>query len=286
MLTYQQNIESIKESLWYKKVAMSTSQNRPETSMGNTYLAEVYKDTRKFFETHAERFITLPSVMHRIGNKSDNASPLKEIFNCNIEVAAEDTFVMAERYARDGYKPLVLNFCSSINPGGGVVKGSRAQEEDLFRRSNYFQTLNRGNIRYPLLECAVYSPKVYIAKDTNYKWLKQGICVSCIAAAAPRRPETHTDAEGKRRFSCIEDKNLMLESIYTIFNIGILYGHDSLILGAWGCGAYYGPRDDIVDLFNEVLVARKNYFKKIGFGVLINNSNDQDNYEVFKSLEH
>lgn len=37
--------------------------------------------------------------------------------------------------------PLVLNMASPKRPGGGFRNGSAAQEENIFRRSNYFQVL-------------------------------------------------------------------------------------------------------------------------------------------------
>ena len=39
----------------------------------------------------------------------------------------------------------------------------------------------------------------------------------------------------------------------TIFRIGLLHHHDSLVLGAFGCGAFRNPPAHIARLFHEVM---------------------------------
>ena len=45
------------------------------------------------------------------------------------------------RLTHEGYNPAVLNMASRRIPGGGVMTGSGAQEENLFRRTNLFRSL-------------------------------------------------------------------------------------------------------------------------------------------------
>ena len=58
--------------------------------------------------------------------------------------------------------------------------------------------------------------------------------------------------------------------IRTIFRIGLRKCHDSLVLGAWGCGAFRNPPVHIARLFHEVLeeVEFKNKYRKIVFAIL------------------
>jgi len=42
-----------------------------------------------------------------------------------------------------GLNPGVLNLASRQNPGGGVLNGAGAQEENIFRRTNLFMSLYR-----------------------------------------------------------------------------------------------------------------------------------------------
>lgn len=71
--------------------------------------------------------------------------------------------------------------------------------------------------------------------------------------------------------------------MFGYFNLFII-GYNSLVLGAWGCGSFSGPRDDIIDIFKEVILTQGNNFTKIEFGVLVRNSNDFNNFTIFETL--
>ena len=252
--------------------------------MKPTSLRSVYKDTVSYFDSHMEEFISTPPTVFSL--KTYISVPVRATSTTAvIDVTKEDSFVMAERYIIEGLNPIVLNFASDLYPGGGVKKGARAQEEDLFRRSNYYLSLNKNNVEYPLSGKIVYSPGVLICKKSNeYKWMKKFVKVSCIASAAVRNPKITMDLDKKERFMDKADREFMKNSIFSIFDIASSLKYDSLVLGAWGCGAFAGPRDDIVDLFQEAILTRGNNFTKIGFGVLVRNSKDFHNYTVFERL--
>ncbi|MBC6456157.1 MAG: TIGR02452 family protein [Hormoscilla sp. SP5CHS1] len=63
--------------------------------------------------------------------------------NTEFEVRNETTLMGAERLARspDLQKIGVLNFASAKNPGGGFLKGAKAQEESLARSSALYKSL-------------------------------------------------------------------------------------------------------------------------------------------------
>lgn len=59
-----------------------------------------------------------------------------------VRVVASDCLEAARRLVEAGVgRVAVLNMASSRNPGGGVSNGSGAQEEYLFRCSDYFRSL-------------------------------------------------------------------------------------------------------------------------------------------------
>ena len=106
------------------------------------------------------------------------------------EIEDIDTLLMARKYVEDGYNPLVLNMASGFQPGGGVAKGSTAQEEELFRRTT--ACLSHPKIHYPLREQeCIYSPEVWILKDENKEHLPnhERTKFSMIAIPAIKNPK-------------------------------------------------------------------------------------------------
>lgn len=202
--------------------------------------------------------------------------PQYQINNPIIEVVNEDTFSSAQRLKESGYSPLVLNMANHLCPGGGVRKGAHAQEENLFRRSNYHKFL--PHVLYPIQDDEViYSPNVLVIKDKNYDLLSKPFEVACIACAGIHNPKIDWFGSYKM-FSNNEDYLLTREKIYAIFKTACLYGHDSLVLGALGCGAFHNPPEVIAQIFNDALRDYKHCFKYICFAVY---SINDPNYDIF-----
>lgn len=199
-----------------------------------------------------------------------------------IDVVNEDCLVAAKDLQDKGYNVAVLNMASRRNPGGGVYGGAGAQEENLFRRSNLFVSmyqfapyaedygLKKSEHQYPLDRNwgGVYTPKAIVFRGTEaegYPLLAEPYIMSFIAVPAMNRPEL--DADGMIIRPLIEPfKNKMR----TLFRIGLQHGHDALVLGAWGCGAFRCPPKHVARLFHEVLDEKefKNKYRQITFAII------------------
>lgn len=101
-----------------------------------------------------------------------------------VIVSPKRTLEAAASYAYAGKKVCVLNFASATNPGGGVIKGSSAQEEAICRCSTLYPNLKEQRMwnqfysphrraRDPLHnDDCIYTPSVMVFKsDTDYPQL-------------------------------------------------------------------------------------------------------------------
>jgi len=168
---------------------------------------------------------------------------------------------------------------SEITPGGGVTKGSMAQEEELFRRSDLHRHLPRR--LYPLSdEQVIFSKGVWVFKDTDYALLQSPFYVHTITCAGIRRPSivNHNKLEHRDDIETYRCKMYaILESASECHTV---------ILGAFGCGAFRGPPDHISRLFKSTIRLffqhnQTTSIKKIKFAVLCRD--DTKNFDTFAS---
>ena len=199
-----------------------------------------------------------------------------------VDVENIDTIYAGAMLKEMGHNPALLNMASRRNPGGGVATGAGAQEETLFRRTNLFRSLFRYTPdawRYGL-ECSdkqypldrnyggIYTPDAICFRETErkgYALLESPVSLSFISVAGMNCPDlTDNGMIAPHHVEPIKNK------IRTIFRIGLLHGHDSLVLGALGCGAFRNPPAHIARLFHEVMKEKefKNRYKIIIFAIL------------------
>jgi len=214
----------------------------------------------------------------------ENILSQAELFNEPAMILVEniDSFDMARNLDKvsNTKRVMVLNLASDIRSGGGVKTGAKAQEEDLYRKSNYFEA-NSPNF-YPLkYNEVIYSPSVHIIKDSSYKLLSNTCEVSCLAVAAIRNPSTH-EVNNKKTYANAIDIKITQDKIDMIFKVAIKHEHTELVLGAIGCGAFHNPTEEIALMFKNSLAKYSKYFKKIGFAILSPMGND--NFDIFHKI--
>lgn len=219
-----------------------------------------------------------------------------------IEVVNADCIKEGIRLLDMGYNPAILNMANRQNPGGGVISGAGAQEEGIFRRTNIFRSLyqftsyakeynvKKSKFQYPLDKNfgGVYSPCVSVFRESEkagYKLMSKTREIAFITVAALNRPSLNEN--GMIVDDLVEPTK---NKIRTILRIGLKHGHDSLILGALGCGAFHNPPKHIARLFHEVLEEEEflNKYKHIVFAILedhnsYRNHNSKGNYLPFKN---
>ena len=144
-----------------------------------------------------------------------------------IEILNKDSIDCAFDLWKYGLNPVVLNLADNCFPGGHVQMGSGAQEESLFRRSNYFQTLNLETGFYPLKGSElVYSPEVAILKNNQGNYLERFYNLSFIVCLNKKTKINNGNFTE-------EDRKLFKNKIRNIECA--FYKHETVVLGALGC---------------------------------------------------
>ena len=174
--------------------------------MGRQDNVEIFEDTQRLY-TSNERLIS--AIKHSIagqhcfeGRARSWYGPGYRIYQkpAKVVVSPKRTLEAAAPYAYAGKKVCVLNFASATNPGGGVIKGSSAQEEAICRCSTLYPNLKEQRMwnqfyaphrraHNPLHnDDCIYTPDVVVFKsDTDYpqllpkdKWYSVNVLRACF----------------------------------------------------------------------------------------------------------
>ena len=207
-------------------------------------------------------------------------------------VVNDDCLRVARRMQQGGrLNPAVLNLADADRACGFYFEGYPTQEESLCRSS----TLSRSLYQYyspdmaaeagvPFVRAAypmdlrfggIYSPDVTVFRDNadGYALLEEPFQVSIISVAALNfleyggRDLAYRAEDGG---FTPEGESIMKDKIRTIFRIALLGGHNSLVLGAFGCGAFRLRSDLVAALFREILLEEEFYgrFLEVRFALL------------------
>jgi uncharacterized protein (TIGR02452 family) len=202
-----------------------------------------------------------------------------------FSVIGADCLEVAETLKKSGLNPCVLNLSNRQNPGGGVLHGAGAQEENLFRRSNLFLSLYpfasyaaqyglaKHEKSYPLDRNTggIYSGSVTVfrgSEQNGYRLLRHPFQVAFVSVAAMNRPELVAEADEWRVVETLIEP--IRRKIRTILRLAGKYQHNALVLSAFGCGAFRNPPRHIAELFREVFAEPEfqNYFELVVFAIL------------------
>jgi len=162
--------------------------------------------------------------------------------------------VASQQYQRIG----VLNFASARKPGGGFLRGARAQEESLARSSGLYYSLRQCPQFYDFHRAQdtalysdrmIYSPACPVLRDDEGNWLAQPYTVDFITSPAPNAGAV-TRNEPANRGRIVPT---LTERAGKVLALAAHYRCEALVLGAWGCGVFQNDPATVARIFASYL---------------------------------
>lgn len=258
-----------------KETCEMVSEWQDEFYAKRAFLADVFQDTTKQLKTTygyanpgEKKFI---EEMQNVPVIYDSEETTIKVIDGDCVTIAREFLINTEK------KTCILNMASAKKPGGGVIGGARAQEEELCRRSNLFFTLN--GIKYPLLyDEYVYSENVSFFKDEFYGKIDRFKCDVITIAAVNRNSKYWAD-------DVTDDyEKIMRAKIRAILFEPNQHGCKILILSAFGCGVFKNDPAVIATMFKEELERFKHAYDNVIFAIYNDHNSDADNFKIFKDI--
>lgn len=266
-------------------------------------LTQVFQDTQAFCrENEALARAVEAARRDSVLYGPEDRPPLPEegqqtIKEGRVEVSRRRSFEAAIEIRKHHPKARigVLNFASATNPGGGVKRGSSAQEECLCRCSTLypaldqkrmweeFYTPNRAASDPQHTDACIYTPGVVICKtDEDFPRRldpEDFVTVDVITCAAP---DLRPSMEGVPiRVSQDELFLLLLRRAQHILHIAAANGVDALVLGAFGCGVFRNDPEMVAIAFLWELEKLRRRFDLVEFAVYCRDD-DTENFRAFQ----
>lgn len=149
---------------------------------------------------------------------------------CRVRLLQCDALEAAEALSLEHEsQPLVLDFASGSNPGGGAKSNQQGtQEEDMCRRSSLLATLEQQE--YPLPTGGLYAPDVCVFRGpgvSGYPLIAKPFWVSVLACEMPNCGDMGP-----------KERAFVAQKIRQVLHVALQQGHSAVVLGAWGCGAF------------------------------------------------
>ncbi len=221
---------------------------------------------------------------------------------CNIIVSKQKTVEAARKYAKEEKRVCILNFASSVSPGGGVVNGSQAQEESICRVSTlyfalsdkdtagefydrHWKMIRDGKMNRRNTDDIIYTPGVTVIRDDSQdetelsenEWYQ----VDVITCAAPDIRNIGDETEYSPDIN--ELYREFVKRWRCILRAAAKHKTDVLILGAFGCGVFANPPKLVAEAFCKSVEGFKDFFETIEFAIYSPGENNV-NYQAFKEV--
>lgn len=182
-------------------------------------------------------------------------------YSHNCEIRIKDTVSCAIECCKAGDfygKVAILNFANSEMPGLEVE--TNTQEEDILKRTNLSYSLCDSSARagrnvankqlYPIIGSdVIYTSNVIPMEDPS-------VVFDVITSAAVEYPYN-------TEHMVAPYYDIMKEKIHTIFMAAQKNNVNTLILGAYGCGAFACPPKSVAKLFRETIPFYPTIFRNV-----------------------
>jgi uncharacterized protein (TIGR02452 family) len=209
----------------------------------------------------------------------------------SIEIRDATTQQAAEALASQG-DVVALNFASARNPGGGFLGGAKAQEEELCRCSGLYRTLltqrqyyehNRRQETLLYSDFSIYSPRVpFFRLAANEPLLERPLLVSVITAPAPNAGALARNEPG----AASQLRTTFEQRWANVLAIAEHNGHRTLVLGAWGCGAFRNEPVMVAETALSTLRSARfdGVFERVVFAIPGAGRQSRENLEAFRRV--
>lgn len=272
-------------------------------------LIQVFEDTRQFIREN-------PALAQKAeeARQATEFYPVEEYPQISaqpgrtgtIRVTKHKTFEAATaiHQSHPEWRIAVLNFASATTPGGGVTKGSSAQEESLCRCSTLYPALTSNALwdayysvnraaRNPLYtDALIYTPNVTICKTDDQfperleqsDWTEVDV-ITCAAPNLRQRPGNMYNLDQSAPVVVSPEELLALHKSRArhILTVAASKGVDAIVLGAFGCGAFQNDPTVVAEAYKDVLEEMKGYFSLIEFAIYCR-PRETANYDAFSRI--
>lgn len=276
--------------------------------MGRDENVTVFKDTERLCKINPKLSESVKKVTasQKLILEGDTlADQKKDIYEdpAKVVVSKKRTYEAAAGYK--GQHVAVHNFASASNPGGGVVNGASAQEECLCRCSGLYFNLNtramwdgfyqpHRDAHDPIHnDDIIYTPGVTVFKtDTampelmpESDWYDVDV-ITCAAPNLRNQPSNKYNTGDGNKQTVMKDKDLLAlheKRLRRILEVALSEGCDTIILGAFGCGAFQNNPEVVAQANRNVIKDYLHAFKNIEFAVYCSPRDDR-NFKIFERV--
>ena len=269
---------------------------------------QVFQDTMDWIKEDPDLAVSIRAAKKNTEVFYENDYPAfnaEQTYDCTVTVSGDRSFQAAMRLHREtpDAKIAVMNFANAFHAGGGVTKGSSAQEESLCRTSTLYPLIYRRKLRDSFYQhhknlntpkasdSLIYTEGVIICKTDEdlpqrmpkSEWVK----VDVITVAAPDlRDKSNQHAPLVNGGTYMNEAELFgyhVKRAIHILTCAAHKGADILVLGAFGCGAFRNNPEVVARAYKVVLREFPKVFRKIEFAVYCPPGGSK-NYDVFRRV--